>query len=157
MKYMLVELSGLFANPRPTSFMQVIASVVKVLDKGESPKRPKSAPPKSRRKIHLTESQMQDLVASYLCGSTILEIAAQHDVCRTTVSKYLKQRGVAIRLRSLGTNDVALAIGLYGSGLSVARVAERIGCAPNTVRSELLAAGVEMRDRHGRSRSKDLR
>ena len=30
-----VELSGLFANPRPTSFMQVIASVVKVLDKGD--------------------------------------------------------------------------------------------------------------------------
>jgi transposase-like protein len=136
--------------------MQVIRSVVKILDQGESRKRPHFSPPRIRHKVHLTESQMQDLVASYLCGSTILELAAQHDICRTTISKYLKQRGVVIRLRSLGTNDVALAISLYGSGLSVAKVAERIDCAPNTVRSELLAAGVEMRDTHGRNRSKGL-
>ena len=86
-----VELSGLFANPRPTSFMLVIASVVKILDMGEVLERPKPAPPKSRRKIHLTEAQMHDLVASYLCGATILDLAARHDICRTTVSKYLKQ------------------------------------------------------------------
>jgi transposase-like protein len=95
---------------------------------------------------------MQDLVASYLCGSTILELAAQHEISRTTVSKYLKQRGVPIRLKPLPEHDVALAIDLYQSGLSTARVAERIGCAPNTIRSELLAAGVEMRDVHGRAR-----
>jgi hypothetical protein len=34
---------------------------------------------------------MHDLVASYLCGATILDLAARHDICRTTVSKYLKQ------------------------------------------------------------------
>ena len=132
--------------------MQVIASVVKVLDKGESPKRPKPAPPTSRRKVHLTEAQMQDLVASYLCGTTILELAVLHNICRTTVSKYLKQRGVAIRLKSLPEHDVALAVDLYRAGLSMARVAERIGCAPNTIRAELLAAGVRMRDNHGNER-----
>ena len=36
-----MELSGLFANPRPTSFMQVIRSVVKVLDEGNTRNRAK--------------------------------------------------------------------------------------------------------------------
>jgi len=146
----VLELSGLFANPHPTLFMQVIGSVVKVLDEGESRKCPKSAPPKSRRKVHLTEAQMQDLVANYLCGATTMELAAQYDIHYTTVSKYLKQRGVAIRLKSLGEKDRALAIELYKSGLSTARVAERIGCAPNTIRSALLDAEVQMRDTRGR-------
>jgi len=149
----VVELSGLFANPRPTSFMQVIASVVKILDGGESQKRPKSAPPKVRRKIHLTEPQMKDLAASYLCGATTVELAAQYDIHYTTVSKYLKERGVAIRLKSLAAQDAALAIDLYRAGLSTARVAERIGCAPNTVRGALLAAGVKMRDTRGRNQT----
>jgi DNA-binding CsgD family transcriptional regulator len=132
--------------------MQVIASVVKILDGGEAQKRPKSAPPRIRRKLHLTESQMQDLVASYLCGATTVELAAQHGIHYTTVSKYLKQRGVAIRLKSLGEKDVALVIEMYRAGLSTVRVAEKIGRAPNTVRAALLAAGVQMRDVHGRGR-----
>ena len=95
---------------------------------------------------------MQDLVASYLCGATTVELAAQYDIHYTTVSKYLKQRGIAIRLKSLPEHDVALAIDLYRAGLSTVRVSERIGCAPNTIRAALLAAGVGMRDVHGRSR-----
>jgi transposase-like protein len=129
--------------------MQVIGSVVKVLDKREPRKRPKTAPPKSRRKVHLTEAQLQDLLASYTGGSTIVELAAQFDISRTTVSKHLRQHGVSIRLKGLGDKEIALAIDLYRSGLSVARVAERVGCAPNTFRAELLAAGVKMRDTHG--------
>jgi hypothetical protein len=148
----LVELSGLFANPRPTSFMQVVASVVKALEKGEARKRPDHAPPRGHRKIHLTADQMQDLVARYLCGSTTVELAAQYDIHYTTVSKYLKDRGVATRLKSLPKHDVTLAIDLYRAGHSTARVAERIGCAPNTIRASLLAAGVEMRDSLGRDR-----
>jgi len=145
-----VELSGLFANPRPTSFMQVIASVVKVLDIGEPREPSKSAPPKTRRKVHLTECEMQDLVASYLGGATTVELAAHYGMHYTTVSRHLKERGVAIRLRSLPEHDVALAIDLYQAGLSTVRVAEQIGCAPNTIRAALLAAGIKMRDSHGR-------
>ena len=86
-----------------------------------------------------------------------MELAAQHDIHYTTVSKYLKQRGIAIRLKSLGMHEKSLAVELYRSGLSTARVAERIGCAPNTVRAELLAAGVRMRDTRGRDRSRGVR
>ena len=59
---------------------------------------------------------------------------------------------MAIRLKSLPKHDVALAIDLYRAGLSTARVADRIGCASNTIRAALLAAGVQMRDEHGRTR-----
>jgi transposase-like protein len=148
-----VELSGLFANPRPTSFMQVIGSVVKVLDEGEAHKRSETARPKVRRKVHLSEAQKQDLVASYLLGTTTVELAVRYEIHYTTVSKYLKQRGVAIRLKSLREIEKVLAVDLYRSGLSVAKVADRIGCAPNTIRSELRAAGVQMRDTHGRNRA----
>ena len=144
-----MELSGLFANPRPTSFMQVVGSVVKVLDEIQPRSRREPASGRRRRKVHLTGAQMQELLASYAGGSTILELAAQFDIGRTTVSKHLKQHGVSVRLQGLGEEEIALAIELYRLGLSVARVAERVGCAPNTVRAELMAAGVKMRDTHG--------
>jgi DNA-binding CsgD family transcriptional regulator len=146
------ELSGLFANPRAASFMQVIRPIVKILERAETRPEAVSAPPKARRKVHLTEAQMRDLVAEYLCGATTVELSAQHGIHHTTVSKYLKQRGIRIRLKVVGEKDVALAVDFYRSGLSIAKVAERIGRAPDTVRTELLLAGVKIRDVHGRER-----
>jgi DNA-binding CsgD family transcriptional regulator len=147
-----VELSGLFANPCSGGFVQLAGSIVKSLDEEKSRPKPGPAPLKTHHKIHLTEAQMQDLAASYLCGATTVELATQYDIHHTTVSKYLKKRGIAIRLKALTEKDVALAIELYRSGLSSAKVAERIGRAPNTIRAQLLAAGVKMRDVRGRDR-----
>jgi DNA-binding CsgD family transcriptional regulator len=104
---------------------------------------------KLRQKVYLAEGQMGALVASYEAGSSTKELAAHLGIHRTTVATYLKQRGVDLRLGPLGESDTALALELYASGLSTARVAERIGRAPNTVRSALLAAGVRMRDARG--------
>lgn len=68
----------------------------------------------------------------------------------TTVSNHLKKAEVAIRLKVMSPNDVDLAKELYLSGLSLAAVGDRLGRAPNTIRVELIAAGVRMRDTHGK-------
>lgn len=44
------------------------------------------------------------------------------------------------------------AVQLYGSGLSLARIGERLGFSPTTVRSQLPRRGVRLRDPHGRER-----
>ena len=80
-----MELSGLFANPGPTSCIQVIRPIVKSLDKPQPRPQVHSAPPKVRRKVHLTTAQMQGLVASYLCGSTTVELAGKYGIHHTTV------------------------------------------------------------------------
>ena len=147
-----VELSGLFANPGPASFMQVIRPIVKILGSGEPQDRATSAPIGRRHKTHLSPSQIRDLAARYRSGATMKELAAECGIHQTTVSTYLKKAGVAIRLKAMSSSDIALAKQLYLSGLSLMAVSNRIGRAPNTIRSELIADGVQMRDCHGRVR-----
>jgi hypothetical protein len=60
--------------------------------------------------------------------------------------------GVPLRYRLIGSRDLMQAITQYESGKSLASVADQLGVAVNTVRSALVAAGVEMRDSHGRER-----
>ena len=51
------ELSGLFANPGPASFMQVIRPIVKILGSKEGKAPPNTHVPERRHHIHLSERQ----------------------------------------------------------------------------------------------------
>ena len=77
----------------------------------------------------LRNDQIDDLVAGYGHGYTVYPLANEFAINRETVSLILRRRGVAIRhrSRSLGPEQVTLASELYGQGLSLARVAERLG------------------------------
>jgi hypothetical protein len=88
----------------------------------------------------------------YLAGSTIRDLAAEFRVHRQTISDVLKRCGVATRFRPLGDDQIAEAVRLYASGLSLARVGERVGADALTIRSKLLGRGVRMRDPQGRER-----
>jgi hypothetical protein len=66
------------------------------------------------------------------------------------VSSILTNEKVAIRNQSLGPDAIALAVDLYRTGLSLAKVGTRLSCDANTVRLALEKAGVQRRDTHGR-------
>lgn len=144
-----MELSGLFANPGPTSFIQVITGIVEALGDRESRPQPKSSTPTRRHRVYLTTQQMDELVAAYQAGATTKELASEYRIHRHTVSIYLRRRGEPRRHQPMGSEEVVLAGKLYESGLSLAKISERLGPAPNTIRRVLMAEGVEMRDCQG--------
>jgi DNA-directed RNA polymerase specialized sigma24 family protein len=76
-------------------------------------------------------------------------LANEFAINRETVLLTLRRRGVAIRHRSLGPEQVTLTSEFYGQGLSLVRVAETLGVTPGAVDKALKAAGVKLRPRPG--------
>jgi site-specific DNA recombinase len=87
-----------------------------------------------------------------VAGATVYELAARFKIHRTTVSEHLHRAGIEMRRRGLIQDQIAVAMQFYGSGWSLARIADRYGVDVHTVWSALLKQGVVMRDTHGRAR-----
>jgi hypothetical protein len=100
---------------------------------------------------HLSASEIDEIIAGYLAGSTARELGDRWGVHRSTVAAFLKGRGVKLRNRPLDEAEVSAAIRLYQSGLSLATVGDRLDRDPNSVRLVLLKAGISRRDSHGRA------
>ncbi|OGL33168.1 hypothetical protein A3E20_00990 [Candidatus Saccharibacteria bacterium RIFCSPHIGHO2_12_FULL_47_16] len=79
-------------------------------------------------------------------------LAEQLHLTRQTIARVLKREGVTLRQIGLSDIQVEDAIELYRSGLSLAKIGEKIGVDHGTVRRQLLRRGVAMRDTHGRER-----
>jgi hypothetical protein len=93
------------------------------------------------------------LVQGYLGGATTYELGDRFGVDRRTVSVILHRHYAPMRRRGLSSEQVDEAIGLYGLGLSLARVAGHFAVDPVTVLNRLRERGVRTRDTHGRTRS----
>lgn len=105
-----------------------------------------------QRQVRLDAGQVDDLVAGYEAGGTILELADQFGVVRTTVITHLDRRQIARRhLAGMSPDQVRQAAGLYQAGSSLASIGEALGFSPGTVRRYLAGAGVATRPRRGRS------
>lgn len=112
-----------------------------------------STPPPSRtfqRQHRLPAEHVEELVADYASGASIMELAKRYEINRTTVMKHLDRSGVDRRFRKLSEMDVLEAARLYDSGLSLAAVGKHLGVYPSTIYSALRKAGVQLRDQHGR-------
>jgi hypothetical protein len=106
----------------------------------------------SRRRHYIESDDVSEMIQSYRAGSTLKEIGAKFRITGSRVSSLLKDRGVRIRNQSLEPEAIALAIELYESGLSLAKVGAKLSCDANTVRLAPISAGEPRRDTHGRSR-----
>ncbi|WP_125616632.1 helix-turn-helix domain containing protein [Specibacter cremeus] len=122
-----------------------------LVDRSESDSRPKRIYKPSRVLRQITAAIAQDIVNGYRESKTVYELAAQYHCHRTTVSDVRKRNGITLR-RTPATNDqIQEMIGLYESGLSLARVGERFGIHASTVLNHLRSRGVPTRESHGRS------
>jgi hypothetical protein len=77
------------------------------------------------------------------------EVARQFGLHRTTVRAMLDRAGVSVRPREMSPAQVGLATKLYGDGLSLKQVGERLGFNAQTIANRLVAAGVRMRSARG--------
>jgi DNA-directed RNA polymerase specialized sigma24 family protein len=111
------------------------------------PSRPSVVNVRTPKRVHrrLRSDQVDELVESYLAGSTLKEVAQQFGIYRTTVSELLEARGIERRYCSLTTEEIDQAVKLYHSGLSLVDVGKALGLNQSTVWSAMKDRGVPLR------------
>jgi hypothetical protein len=92
------------------------------------------------------------LAERYQAGATVYDLAREFTISRATASKYLKAAGVQMRCGPLSQDEINRTIALYASGLSTAAVGKQLGRDNAAIWRALTAAGIQLRDTHGRKR-----
>ncbi|MFC5997921.1 hypothetical protein ACFP6A_04170 [Quadrisphaera sp. GCM10027208] len=87
---------------------------------------------------------MDELVALYEAGATLVELGERFGVHRRTAAAHLVRRSVPIRRRGLDEYNLAEAVELYTDGLSLMEVGLRFGASQQAVRRALATAGATM-------------
>ena len=98
----------------------------------------------------LRPDQVDDLVARYLDGAALVELASLFGIHRRTVAEHLTRRKVPIRRGRFDHSRIHEAADLYGSGLTLVEVGLKVGAGPQAVRRALAEHGVPIRDGGGR-------
>lgn len=93
----------------------------------------------------LSEIEAAELVAAYVDGASMRELARRFSVHRTTVASLLSRAGVDPRQRGIPPEQLAEAIRRYEQGWSLQRLAECYDCDDETVRQTLKRNGVLLR------------
>ncbi len=82
---------------------------------------------------HLTDGEELELVALYLGGRTIRELAKSVAISRDRMSAILQAHGVERRYHETVPVDVSRAEALAATGLGLTEVAERMGIGRTTL------------------------
>ncbi|GAA3958312.1 hypothetical protein GCM10022231_17280 [Gordonia caeni] len=93
----------------------------------------------------LSPAQVDELVASYESGATLVQLGERFSIHRRTAAAHLARRSVPIRRRGLDECHLAEAIELYAGGLTLVEVGLRFGVSQQAVRRALVAGGAEIR------------
>lgn len=102
----------------------------------------------------LRPEQVDNLVAQYREGATLMELASVFGVNRRTVATHLTRREVTIRRGRFDPSRIHEAADLYLSGLTLVEVGMKVGAGPQAVRQALASHGVVIRPGGRRSRIK---
>lgn len=92
------------------------------------------------------------IAAAWFSSRTVDEIGCELGLAKSTVSRIAKQMGLPPRGRRATAVEINRFVRLYGSGLSIAQVAQSTGWHRDTVQKALLAAGVKIASPGERSR-----
>lgn len=99
----------------------------------------------SQQQKRLDEGEIAELVAGYLAGSSVLQLAEQFGCHHETVRRRLAAEGVQLRGRPLTSGQIDEAERLYLAGYSLTEVGEQIGTDRTAVCKRLRERGVPMR------------
>lgn len=123
---------------RPSSATRWIGAKGSAVEAGTAP-----TPPSSRIR-RLTSREVDELVAAYLDGERIEDLASHYGIHRSTVMAKLRRAGVP-RYSGWTEDTTKETRELYEAGYSITEISERTGRARTTIGNHLRAAGVEMR------------
>ncbi len=113
--------------------------------------RPSEAisPTKKQVQRRLSKNETNDLVAAFLDGAKVTELATVFGIHRDTVSQILNRAGIQRSAVKLNEPTVYRVIELYRAGNSLAKIAPLVGVNPETVRLALIRAEITLRPRRG--------
>jgi transposase-like protein len=147
-----VDLRGHFSN-LGTSLKVLVRARSKML-KGEI-RRSKSSEVRDLRGLvvrnlkvsqtRLTPDEVTKLVEEYVAGTPVKTLSQRYGVARQTVSEHARRAGVVRKPLEFTDAMVAQAVALYGSGVSLERISEKLGVGPQRVRDTLVRTGVKIR------------
>lgn len=101
----------------------------------------------------LTPDALAEALCRYQSGETLKAIAADIGISREFLTNQLRTvPGFVARRRSLTDDEVCQSVYLYGTGLSVASIGQRLGFNGGTIWLALRRAAVPMRDAQGQER-----
>lgn len=144
-------LGGWLSNSSPPPLLRVLRAYRDLDLAGTPPARPAVVQPK--RAKTLNGSELDRIRERYVAGGvTTAELGREFGVDRQTVQRKLRAMGVRMYGSSLSAEEIVEAARLYASGLTVAKVASKLGRGDNAVRNALIRAGVQLRTTHGRAR-----
>lgn len=93
----------------------------------------------------LGPARVDELVALYQAGATLVELGERFSVHRRTVAAHLVRRSIPIRGRGLADAQLTEAVELYASGSTLMEVGLRFGVSQQAVRRAVAAVGVRIR------------
>lgn len=149
-----MDLPKRFSNKRP-ALKTLIHRVLKgseghgfrgrVSERGDTRGPVAKNPVKSQTR--LTPERLAALVSDYQAGMPVRAIAVKYGVHRGTVPSFVRRAGAPLRTPGLSEKDRLRAVVLYGDGLTLKKVAERLDVDEKTVRNAVAESGVEIRPR----------
>jgi hypothetical protein len=105
----------------------------------------------TKRAKRLSPAEKSELLADYEAKVPVKDIARKFGVHRVTVTNLVSASPLEPRSRGLSDAQVEEAISLYPKGWSLAKLGTRYAVNGETIRQQLLHAGVAMRPRPGRT------
>lgn len=114
--------------------------------------RPVAVPCIHDAQKRLGPEAVAQLVGNYQVGVPSTELMRRCGIGKGTVLRILDTAGVPRRNQRMTKPDIATAIEMYQSGLSLAAVGRHFGREHTVIRDVLERAGIPPRDSHGRQR-----
>lgn len=93
----------------------------------------------------LKPEQVDELVALYQQGWTLVKLAERFGIHKRTAAAHLVRRSVPLRGKGLAEADRAEAVQLYEGGATLLEVGLRFGVSEQTIRRALVVEGVTIR------------
>lgn len=108
--------------------------------------------PRTRRSWNrLGDVARRDVAARYEAGETSTALATEYAVAKSTILGILRSKSVVVRRQRLEPDVIGEAARLYESGLSLSQVAGALKVNQETMRTAIVAAGVNPRPPTGSS------
>lgn len=149
-----VHLRREFENPCPA--LNTVASRMSrgAYKRSERPSEPSVTDSRGRvvrsvgkTQTFLSVAEVDELVALYEQGMTLVQLGERFGVYHRTVVAHLVRRSVPMRVRGLAEEHTSEAVRLYEGGMTLMEVGLHFGVSQGAVKRAVVAAGATIRPR----------
>lgn len=150
----MVHLRREFENPGPALKTVAYRMSRGAYKRSERPSEPSVTDSRGRvvrsvgkTQTFLSAAEVDELVALYEQGMTLVQLGERFGVYHRTVAAHLVRRSVPMRVRGLAEEHTSEAVRLYEGGMTLMEVGLHFGVSQGAVKRAVAAAGATIRPR----------